>query len=133
MYRLALSAVAVSALAAALAAPAFAQAQKFSCIPNTMTACSAPGKCESQPATAQDKQELMVLDFAAKKVMIQKGANSNPFGNIENDRMEGDKRLFSVKPEGAPQGLEMELAGGVLTGKLDPNGSKFTADCTAAQ
>jgi hypothetical protein len=128
MRTLALAALAL----AAASAPAFAQAQKYSCVPNTMTACSAPGKCESQPATAQDKQELMVLDFAAKKVSIQKGTAMNPFGDIENDRMEGDKRLFSLKPQGAPQGMEMELAAGKLTGKLDGNGSNFTADCTAA-
>lgn len=126
-----LAAVSAVALVAA-AQPAFAQAQKFSCVPNTLTACQAPGNCRAQPASAQDKEERMVLDFAAKKVSIQKGANSQPFGDIENDRMEGDKRLFGVKPQGAPKAMEMELAGMVLTGKMDDNGSKFTADCTAA-
>lgn len=117
-----------------LAAPAFAQAQKIACTPNASTMCQANGKCETEPASATDKEEIMVLDFAAKKAETRKGGKMEPLGEIVDDRMDGAKRLFGIKLVGMPMVLQSELEGAKLTGKMSNEGATLTLvfDCAAA-
>ena len=64
-------------LAAAVSAPALAQtdfleAPKVACLPDSVTRCS-NGQCTTRPATQRDKADVLVIDFATKKVSIRRG------------------------------------------------------------
>ncbi len=125
----------LAAAAVLLAGPAFAQApQKVACTPNASTMCQPNGKCETEPASASDKEEIMMLDFGAKKAETRKGSKMEPLGDIVDYKEEGAKRLFGIKLVGMPMVLQSELENMKLTGKMSNEGSSLTLvfDCAAS-
>jgi len=108
----------------------FLTVAKIACTPDRITRCSAPDKCESKDATAQDKAELLVIDFAAKKASVRKGGETKAFGDVVDDKVGGEVRSFSVKAGGS-ESLAITLTkAGKLTLLLD--GDKHRAEATCA-
>jgi hypothetical protein len=121
------------ALASALSAAAPAAAApsgKLLCSPETVSRCAEPGKCETRPASARDKEELLLLDFAAKKASIRRDGKDTAFGDIGEIREDGGKSHFTVK-EG-PDPIVMVLhPDGRLDGELDGGQRRFVARCAS--
>jgi hypothetical protein len=124
----------------ALAPPAFAQtdvtsAVKVACEPDTVTTCSAANQCETRPASARDKRDILVIDFASKRVSIRRGGELRPLGEVVEEQVSGDDRRFVVSESGRPgQGkrLSMTLAkSGKLMLRLGTNGEGAEATCSA--
>ena len=55
---------------AAAEATNFLTVAKIGCTPDKVTRCSSDDKCESRDASAKDKAEVLVIDFAAKKASV---------------------------------------------------------------
>jgi hypothetical protein len=129
---LAVALILAAAASLAVAAPAFGQAPgKLVCSPETVIRCPEPGKCDTRPASSRDKEELLVLDFAAKKASIRRDGKDTEFGDIGEIREADGKRHFTVK-EG-PDPIVMVLhADGRLDGELDGGRRRFVARCASA-
>jgi len=109
----------------------FLTVAKIACAPDRITRCSAPDKCESKDASPQDKAELLVIDFAAKKAAVRKSGETKPFGDVVDEKVSGDIRSFSVKAGGGSESLAITLTKeGKLTLLLD--GDKHRAEATCA-
>jgi hypothetical protein len=118
------------ALPAAAQTPDFLTAKKVACVPDRIVTCTAPDKCTSKDATAQDKAEVLVIDFAAKKASVRKGGNTEAFGDVTDDKVEGEVRAFSVKS--GNETMPMRLAkDGKITLLLDGEKERAEATCTA--
>jgi hypothetical protein len=126
-----------AAVALALAPPAVAQtdftaATKVECTPESMTRCTAPDKCTTQPASARDKSEIMIIDFAAKKASIRRGSEVKEFAAISADSVEGGVRRITLTAAGSGNTLTMTLTkDGKLMVPLGSGGNKADAVCTA--
>lgn len=128
-----------AALTLALAGSATAEtdltaAPKVSCTPESVTRCEAADKCTTRPASARDKGEVLVLDFAAKIASVKRGSESKKFADLVEDTVAGGERKFALAEGGKADG--MKLAGtltkdGKLTLAIDQNGSKALALCVA--
>jgi hypothetical protein len=128
------------ALALALPQPAAAQtdftkAPKVACTPDSVTRCEAADKCTTRSASARDKTEVLVIDFAGKQASVRKGDQTKRFGDVIDDKVEGELRSFAVAESG--RGGQGEKLGatlsksGKLTLLLGGNGNKAEATCTA--
>ncbi len=121
---------------AALATPAYAQgdfltAPKVACTPDSVTRCSG-GQCTTKPATAKDKGEVLVIDFAAKKVSVRAGGKVNPFAEIAEDQVSGEERQFALAPGEGKNGerLRAKLSkAGKLSLAIGADGSRAEATC----
>jgi hypothetical protein len=122
----------------ALAGPAAAQgdilkAPKIACAPESVTRCEAADKCTTRPASAKDKADILIIDFAAKKATVRRAEGAQPFADIVDEQVSGDQRTFALAQSGKADSLK--LAGtldksGKLTLAIDGNGSKALATCT---
>jgi hypothetical protein len=126
------------ALGLALGSPALAQsnfltAPKIGCTPDTVTRCSAADKCETRPASDKDKNEVLVLDFSAKKASIRAPDKTQEFGEIAGDQVADGERRFSIRPAGATddsRAVKIMLKGdGKLTLFLGGNLNRADATC----
>ena len=109
----------------------FLTVKKIACTPDRITRCTAPDKCESKDATMQDKLEVLIIDFAAKKASVRKSGDTKEFGDVVDEKVDGDVRKFSVKAGGAGEALAISLTKeGKLTLLLD--GDKHRAEATCA-
>ena len=79
----------------------FLTVPKVACTPDTVTRCSAADKCETRPASDKDKNEALVLDFAAKKASIRAPDKSQELGEIAGDTVVDGERRFTVRQPGA--------------------------------
>lgn len=131
---------AVLALAAGLAfaGPAaadtdFMTAPKVACTPDSVTRCEAADKCTTKPASASDKAEVLVIDFAGKKAAIRKGGETKDFGDVVQDEVAGDVRKIAVTElgkNGQGDRLAMTLSKtGKLTLDIGGKGNKAEASC----
>ncbi len=128
------------AFAAALAAlPQLAAAQtdfgtvgKIACVPDTVTRCSEPGKCTTRDASANDKAQVLVIDFIGKLVSMKRGDEAREVGKVTEDKVEGGVRLIVMK-EGESRTARMTLSkDGKLSIDFGGAGNKAEATCTAA-
>lgn len=126
------------ALAAAASSPAFAQADflkapKVACSPESVTRCS-NGQCTTKAATAKDRSDVLVVDFAGKKASVRRGSEAKPFADIVDEKLEGEERRFSLAEpgkNGAGDKLSATLTkAGKLLLALGRDGSKAEATCT---
>ncbi len=126
------------ALAAAASQPAFAQtdflkAPKVACSPESVTRCS-NGKCTTKTATAKDKSDILVIDFAGKKASVRRGSDAKPFADIVDETLEGENRRFALAEPGKPNGGDKLSATLTKAGRLllaiSTDGSKAEAVCT---
>jgi hypothetical protein len=128
--------VTVTALALAAAAPAAAQMPaKYVCTPDASTLCDKDNKCQTEPASAADKDEKLLLDFGTKKAETRRDGKVEPVGDIVDDKVEGEKRVFGIRVGGNPPlTMAVELVGGKMTGKMTNEGSTLTLafDCAPA-
>lgn len=125
------------ALAAAAAAPAFAQADflkapKVACSPESVTRCS-NGQCTTKPATPRDKSDVLVIDFSEKKASVRRGSEAKLFADIVEEKVEGEERRFALAEPGKPGGGEKLSATLTKAGKLrlaiGGDGSRAEAAC----
>jgi len=127
--------IALAAAPAALAQTDFLTAKKLSCAPDRMHRCKAPGQeCESRDASASDKQQPLILDFEAKKVAMQRGGETRPFGLVLEDKVEGDTRKVKIGRGDDPntkETLDFVLAkDGKMVGTRDEGKIKMETTCT---
>jgi hypothetical protein len=129
-------------LGLALALPQLAAAQatnfltvaKIGCVPDKVTRCSSDDKCESRDASAKDKGEVLVIDFAEKKASVRSGDKVQPFGTIVGDQVTGEERRFSIQAgTDVSKAIAITLSrSGKLTLLLDGNRHRAEATCTPA-
>ena len=127
----------VSALALVAAAPHAASAQgdfltakKVSCTPVQMLECDAQNQCKGTPVTEKDKTEILVLDFGAKKGSIRIGGETKPFGDVTEEKVEGESRTFLLGESGSTVKGTLDKAG-KLTLFLGGPQSRAEATCVA--
>ena len=133
---------ALLALAAGLglSQPAFAETDfltqgKIVCTPERVTRCGADQKCTTREASARDKTEVLVIDFAGKSASVRKEGALKPFADVVDVKVEGEERRFAfAEPgkSGSGEKLEAILSkSGRLTLLTGKNGSKAEAICVA--
>lgn len=112
----------------------FLAVAKIACTPEKITRCTSDDKCESRDASAKDKSEVLVIDFAGKKASVRSGGKQEPFGDIDGDEVTGEERRFSVREPGAAddsKAVKMTLSrSGKLTILIDGNRHRAEATCT---
>ena len=129
------------AFAAVLALPQLAAAQtdfatagKVACVPDTVTRCSEPGKCTTRDASARDKSQVLVIDFAGKSVSMKRGEKAREVGKLTQDKVDGGVRTI-VMIDGEPgkgRTANMKLTkDGKLSIDFGGAGNKAEATCTA--
>jgi hypothetical protein len=110
-------------------------ARKIACTPESMTRCTAPGKCNTEPASAQDKREILIIDFAAKTATSRKGDQLKQFGRVVDDQVSGDVRRFAIADLDTARRRENLAAsltkGGKLALAIPGPGSKAEATCVS--
>jgi hypothetical protein len=98
----ALAVLATLALPAAAAAQDVLTAPKLACTPDKVTRCKAAGvECETKEATARDKTQPLIFDFAGKKGLMRREKEERPVGDITDDKVEGEVRVVVL---GGPGG-----------------------------
>jgi hypothetical protein len=120
---------------AARAETDFATAGKVQCVPDKVTRCSEPGKCTTRDASASDKAQVLVIDFAGKSVSMRRGEESRPIGQVTEDKVEGGVRLIVMSEQQGANGrtARMKLAkDGKLSIDFGGGGGSAEATCTAA-
>ena len=119
----------------AAAQPDFATVGKVACVPDTVTNCTEPGKCTTREASARDKTQVLVIDFAGKSVSMKRGEEARPVGKLTEDKVEGGVRTI-VMVDGEPgkgRTANMKLSkDGKLSIDFGGAGNKAEATCTAA-
>jgi hypothetical protein len=127
------------AAASGFAAPAAAQADlltapKVACTAVSTTTCTAPGKCTTEAASAKDKAEVLVIDFAGKVASVRKDGKLEKFADILEDKASGDTRLIVMGEAGKADSDKVPATlakDGKFTLTLDKDGSKADATCKA--
>ncbi|MCW5772853.1 MAG: hypothetical protein KIT16_14510 [Rhodospirillaceae bacterium] len=120
----------VALVPVAAAQNALLTAPKVACTPDRMTRCTAADQCTTTAATAKDKTEVLVIDFAAKKASIRKNGQAKEFGAVIDETVEGGIRKFAVGQ--GSQKMLMTLTGdGKLTLMMGGAGNRAEATCTA--
>lgn len=118
---------------AAAAETDFLAVKKVSCTPDTITRCDAEKKCTTRPASARDKSEALVVDFAAKTASVRKEGKLQLFADVIEDKVEGEQRrlvMTEAGKSGAGDKLEATLSkSGKLTLAVGRNGGKAEASC----
>ena len=137
MRRTAFAPALALALASA-AAPAFAQADmltapRLACVAQSVTRCSAKGKCATQPASAKDRAEILVVDFRLKTARVRRKGAMRPFAEIVSERVEGGERRFVLEEVGSNTRIDVAVSkSGRLTLAIGRDGDGAVAACTAA-
>ncbi|MCW5772851.1 MAG: hypothetical protein KIT16_14500 [Rhodospirillaceae bacterium] len=134
-------AAAAALLSLALPDAAFAETtdfltvKKISCSPDRVTRCKAVGvECETKDATPRDKGNLLVVDFAGKKVFSRRNGEDKPFGVVLEDKVNGDGRDFVLgrSAEDTKNTLIFRLMkDGKMTGTRNEGKIKMEATCKA--
>ena len=113
----------------------FATVGKVACVPDKVTNCSEPGKCTTREASARDKTQVLVIDFAGKSVSMKRGEEARQVGKLTEDKVEGGVRTL-VMLDGEPgkgRTANMKLTkDGKLSIDFGAGGNKAEATCTAA-
>jgi len=113
----------------------FATVGKVACVPDTVTSCSESGKCTTRDASARDKSQVLVIDFAGKSVSMRNGEKAREVGKLTEDKVDGGVRTI-VMTEGQPgkaRSARMTLSkDGRLSIAFGAGGNKAEATCTAA-
>jgi hypothetical protein len=110
----------------------FATVGKVACVPDTVTRCSEPGKCTTRDASAKDKAQVLIIDFAGKQVTMKRGEEARPVGTVTEDKVDGGVRHIVMK-EGEARTARMKLGkDGKLSIDFGGAGNKAEATCTAA-
>jgi hypothetical protein len=133
---------AVLALAALIAMPSLAAAEtdfatvgKIACVPDSVTNCSEPRKCTTREASANDKAQVLVIDFTAKTISMRRGTEERAVGKVTEDKAEGGVRTI-VMSEGEgtrPRTARMTLTKeGKLSIQFGEGGNKAEATCSAS-
>lgn len=133
------SLVALAALAGASAAQAAdadpTKAGRVVCTPERMARCRTADNCEWKNASARDKTRPLVIDFGAGKAFVRSGGKDRPYGDIVNDRTDGDARRFGIRlGTGGSRQVVLEMSldrTGKLTGSRPPV-LRIEAKCTAS-
>jgi hypothetical protein len=113
----------------------FATIGKVACVPDKVTRCSEPGKCTTREASARDKAQVLVIDFAGRQVSMKRGEQSREVGKVTEDKVDGGVRKIVMKEGEGPDGrtAHMKLAkDGRLSIDFGGAGNKAEATCTAA-
>jgi hypothetical protein len=132
-------AVLLAAAGFGFAATATAQANlltapKVACTAVSATTCTGPGKCTTEPASAQDKTEILVVDFAGKVASMRKAGKLEKFADIVDDKVSGDVRTIALGEAGKSDGDKLMATlgkDGKFVLALDKDGSKAEASCVA--
>jgi hypothetical protein len=78
----------------------FLKAPKVACAPDRMTRCKSPGsECETREASEGDKKQLLVIDFTAKKAVMRRERGERPYGDVGEEKVEGDTRVIVLVRE----------------------------------
>ena len=113
----------------------FATVGKVACVPDKVTNCAEPGKCTTREASARDKAQVLVIDFAGKSVSMKRGEEARQVGKLTEDKVEGGVRTL-VMLDGEPgkgRTANMKLGkDGKLSIDFGADGNKAEATCTAA-
>lgn len=113
----------------------FATVGKIACVPDTVTRCTEPGKCTTRDASAGDKAQVLIIDFAGKQVSMKRGDQSREVGKVAEDTVDGSVRKIVMKEGEGPNGRTARMTLG-KDGKLSIDfggaGNKAEATCTAA-
>lgn len=124
--------------AASVAQPAdFLTAKKVACAPERMTRCKSPGvECETREASAGDKRQLLVIDFAAKKAFMRRESGERPFGDVAEDTIAGEVRTIALV-RGAGERKSTQIYRLRKDGKMESTRNegrlKLEITCTAAE
>jgi hypothetical protein len=108
----------------------FLTAKKVACVPDRIIRCDAANKCETKDATAADKTEVLVIDFTVKKASVRKAGKEEPFGDVADDKVEGELRTFAVKSGNESMAMRLTKAG-ALTLLLEGEKNRAEATCSA--
>jgi hypothetical protein len=108
-------------------------ARKVACTPERATRCSAPGNCTTRTASPRDKEEVLIIDFADRKIMVRKAGGTKQFAEVVDDQPNGDLRRFAMAQPSGAKGAGEKVAvtlskSGTLTIVLG-NGNKAEASC----
>lgn len=116
---------------ALVVSPAAAAAdEKLVCVPESLALCTAIDRCRPQTVTAEDKKDVMLIDFAAKSAAYRKDGKVYLTLDIVEDRREGARRVLAIQAKNAPDTrADLELEGRTLSILLDKIGSKATLLC----
>jgi glucose/arabinose dehydrogenase len=120
---------------AARAETDFAAVGKVQCVPDKVTRYTEPGRCTTRDASASDKSQVLVIDFADKSVSMRRGEQSQPIGKVTEDKVEGGVRLIVMSEQKGAHGrtARMKLAkDGKLSIDFGGAGGSAEATCTAA-
>ena len=135
LTRAALLVVAASGFAAPAAAQAdLMTATKIACTAVSTTTCTGPGKCTTEAASAKDKAEVLVIDFAGKVASVRKEGKLEKFADIVEDKVSGDTRTIVMGEAGKADSEKVPATlgkDGKFTLTLDKDGSKADATCVA--
>lgn len=126
-------------LAAAFALPDAAAAQddlttaaKVACVPDSVTRCTQAGQCTTREATPRDKSDVLLIDFAAKKVTTRRGGETRAEGDVTEDSVVDGVRRIAMTVGGGGQKVSMTLTkAGKLSIDMGAGGNKAEATCTA--
>ncbi|MCW5772849.1 MAG: hypothetical protein KIT16_14490 [Rhodospirillaceae bacterium] len=129
-----------AACIATLAVPTVASAEAdltaariVACTPEAVTRCKAGPRCTTRAATADERSDIMVIDFGAKSVSIRHGDSADPLGRIVGDATAGGVRRLVVQVVDSKERLSLALtAAGKLTLLIGRGGDKTEATCVAA-
>jgi len=126
----------LAASASFLALPAMAQANlltapKLACPILSVTTCTAPGKCTTEPGEAGDKADMFIFDFAGKAVLLRKDGKTEKLLDILNDKVSGEVRNIVLGEASKPDDTVPATLGndGKLVVLFDKDGSKAEATC----
>lgn len=122
------------------AAPALAdtsRADTITCAPQRLGRCSSSGECKWRAASERDKQELLRVDFKAKKAFFSRRGTEKLFGVLVEDRRDGGLRRFSIardeKSKDPKRWMRMTLDNaGMLKGSRAEGRVRFEATCKAS-
>jgi hypothetical protein len=102
-----------------------------------MTRCKADGgECETRDASPRDKAQLLVIDFAAKEAFMRRDGKERLFGEVAEDKVEGEVRNIVIARGGgetkrmAPFRLAKD---GKMVGTRDDGRIKMEITCKAEE
>jgi hypothetical protein len=111
--------------------------KSMSCVPGKGARCTDEGKCKWREASARDKTQILVVDFASKTASIQRGDKRKKMGDVVGDKVTGDVREVVISRTGKrdPRN-EMVLlvkASGAFTGWRAAKRMRFEGTCKAVK
>jgi hypothetical protein len=121
------------------ATPALAQsgdllsANSIACTPERVTDCESADKCTSRDATARDKQDLLVIDFAAREAFVRNAGKRSDVGPVIEDRIVGGVRRFGIRDGSQVTQMSLAADGALTLTLVEEGGRQYIAHarCTA--